>query len=93
MIHRIPPKKCLCCLKKCDPATTPYCITKALINAQRGDTENGLVFCGARAGEVNRRTSVREIFDELLEDQNSGADKNAGVRTEVKNRGADDDGE
>ena len=37
--------RCYGCIKTCDVANTPYCITKALINAVRGNMENALVFC------------------------------------------------
>ena len=36
--------KCYNCLAPCNPATTPYCISEALINAVKGDIENGLYF-------------------------------------------------
>ncbi|MGI6109836.1 MAG: NAD(P)H-dependent flavin oxidoreductase [Eubacteriaceae bacterium] len=62
---RIPPVRCIRCIKKCNPATTPYCITEALVNAQRGNIAEGLVFCGARAGELHKRSSVHEIMTEL----------------------------
>lgn len=38
------PQKCFGCLKHCNPAEIPYCITEALIHAVKGDTENGLLF-------------------------------------------------
>ena len=38
-----PIKKCYNCLAKCNPVKVPYCITKALIDAVKGDVENGLV--------------------------------------------------
>lgn len=39
--------QCKQCIEHCDPLTTPYCITDALINAVTGDCENGLLFCGS----------------------------------------------
>ena len=33
--------KCYGCIKTCDVATTPYCITKALINAVKGNLDEG----------------------------------------------------
>lgn len=62
---RISVNKCYKCLEKCNPTTTPYCITAALINAVKGDVDNGLVFCGSRTYELDRITTVEEIFDEL----------------------------
>lgn len=58
-------KKCYQCLEKCNPAQVPYCITKALVDAVKGDTENGLVFCGANVGRINRMMSVHELMQEL----------------------------
>ncbi len=65
MQGRIPPESCNGCLTHCRPDTTPYCITKALINAAVGDLENGLIFCGSNAWRADRITTVKEIFDEL----------------------------
>ena len=45
---------------------TPYCITQALIDAAKGDWENGLFFCGANVGRIDRITTVRELMDELV---------------------------
>lgn len=58
-------KKCYQCLEKCNPAQVPYCITKALVDAVKGDTENGLMFCGANVGRINRMMSVRDLMQEL----------------------------
>lgn len=64
--ERIPVTKCLRCIKKCNPASIPYCITKALIDAVQGDTENGLIFCGANVGMVREITTVQAVMEELL---------------------------
>ncbi len=63
-----PPKiqKCFQCLRACDPATAPYCITQALINAVQGDLEHGLIFCGARTGEIRQISTVAAVMDRLL---------------------------
>ena len=66
--HRIPPQGCFHCLKTCDPATTPYCITMALIRAVHGDVDHGLVFCGANAYRIDKITTVHELIQELTED-------------------------
>lgn len=63
---RIPVDKCFSCLQKCKPQETPYCITKALLNAVRGNVDEGLVFCGENAYRLNRMTTVKEIFEELI---------------------------
>ena len=56
---------CFNCLKACKPATAPYCITQALINAVKGDLEHGLIFCGSRVGEINKITTVPALIAEL----------------------------
>lgn len=66
--HRIPPQGCFHCLKTCDPATTPYCITMALIRAVHGDVDHGLVFCGANAYRIDKITTVHELIQELTQD-------------------------
>ena len=63
---RIPPKRCFQCLKTCDPKTTPYCITQALINAVKGNLEDGLIFCGANTWQEDRIGTVKEVMDDLM---------------------------
>ncbi|MDF2558468.1 MAG: 2-nitropropane dioxygenase [Bacillales bacterium] len=59
-------KKCYQCLTHCDPLTTPYCITKALINSVKGDVENGLVFCGEGAYQIQKMSTVAEVIEEIV---------------------------
>ncbi|MDU2122501.1 MAG: nitronate monooxygenase family protein [Clostridium celatum] len=58
--------KCYNCLVPCNPSTTPYCISEALINAARGDINNGLIFCGSNAYRINKIMSVKDLLDELI---------------------------
>lgn len=58
--------KCYDCLIPCNPADTPYCISLALINAVKGDLENGLVFCGANAYRIDKIVPVKELISELI---------------------------
>lgn len=60
------PKSCHRCLSVCSPATAPYCISRALIAARNGDWENGLFFCGANAGELNRISTVKEQIEMIM---------------------------
>ena len=62
------PDRCVNCLSVCDPKTAPYCISRALIAAVRGDWENGLFFCGANAGKVSRLSTVREQMDQIMKE-------------------------
>ena len=59
-------KKCFRCLKACNPATAPYCITEALVKAVEGDVEDGLVFIGAEGCKVDKIVPVQELMDELV---------------------------
>ena len=61
-----PVDRCIRCLSACDPKTAPYCISKALMAAARGDWENGLFFCGAGAGEINTLSTVQEQMDQIM---------------------------
>ena len=54
------------CIRTCKPQETPYCIAEALINAQRGNLEEGFVFCGANVHKIKKIISVKELFAELL---------------------------
>ena len=62
--ERIPPQWCAGCIKTCDPTKTRYCITHALIEAARGNREEGLFFCGAGVGRVTEMTSVAQVLEE-----------------------------
>ena len=48
---RIAPKRCRNCIQSCDPATTKYCISQALIQAN--------------VGRIHGMTTVKELMDEL----------------------------
>ena len=61
-----PVTKCYGCLKKCNPANIPYCITKALITSAQGDAENGLVFCGANTYNIQEITTVQSVVEDLM---------------------------
>lgn len=58
--------KCYNCIKTCDRKTTPYCITKALINSVKGNTENGLIFCGKNVDKIDKIVSVHELIATLI---------------------------
>lgn len=63
---RIKVTRCYNCLIPCNPATTPYCITDALIAACKGDLENGLVFSGSNGYRIDKIVSVKELIQELI---------------------------
>lgn len=53
------------CLKTCDFRTTPYCIARALTNAQQGILDGGFAFSGANAYRITDIISVKELFETL----------------------------
>lgn len=62
---KFPPKQCVGCIHGCDPAKTPYCINRALIEGYYGNYEEGLFFCGGNVGKVSEMTSVAKLMGEL----------------------------
>lgn len=58
-------KGCRQCVKTCNPATTPFCITEALINAVEGRVDEGLLFCGTNAYRANKIETVADIMEEF----------------------------
>ena len=63
------PKKCpFKCIKTCDITKSPYCIIIALINALKGNFENGFAFAGTNAFRATKISSVKEIFQSLLKE-------------------------
>ncbi len=55
--------RCYQCLERCNPAKTPYCITNALINAVKGNVDEGLLFCGTNVSRLTEMTTVPKLFD------------------------------
>lgn len=58
--------KCYNCIKTCDVKNAPYCITKALVNAVKGNVENALIFCGNNVDKINKIVSVHDLMQELV---------------------------
>ncbi len=58
--------KCYGCIKTCDVATTPYCITKALINAVKGNLDEGLIFVGSNVHKIEKIVPVHDLMQELV---------------------------
>ncbi len=56
------------CLSTCNIEKAKYCIAKALFNSYLGDVDDGLIFCGKNAHRINRITTVKNLFQELLGD-------------------------
>lgn len=64
--EKIPHSPCHGCLRNCEPAKIPYCITDSLIHAAKGEVEDALLFCGAYAYRAEKLETVREVMDSLL---------------------------
>ena len=59
-------ERCYNCIKTCDVKNTPYCITKALINAAKGNMKDALVFCGSNVDKIKEIVPVRVLMKELV---------------------------
>jgi nitronate monooxygenase len=59
------------CIKSCNPKTTSYCISEALLAAYQGNLTNGFAFTGANAGRVTKISTVSKIFTELKKEYQS----------------------
>ena len=55
------------CIRTCDVSSSPYCIISALYNAYKGNMKSGYAFAGTNAYLATKITSVKEIFQELID--------------------------
>ncbi len=67
-LGKIKVEKCYLCLTPCKPATTPYCISTALINSVSNNIDNGLIFIGSCGYKLDKITTVDKLINELVED-------------------------
>jgi nitronate monooxygenase len=56
------------CLKTCDVKSSPYCIARALADAQRGNLADGFAFAGANAWRTTEIVSVKELLESLVKE-------------------------
>lgn len=68
MAGPVPPKVCDSCLKACKHN---FCIVKALMRAQQGDVETGLVFTGEYMPRIKQILPVKEIISKLVSEAES----------------------
>lgn len=54
------------CIKSCDSKTTLYCIARALLAAYKGNLDDGFVFTGSNAGRIEKISTVKDVFNELI---------------------------
>lgn len=53
------------CIRTCKKEQAPYCITLALLNAQKGKMKNGFAFAGANAYKIKEIISVKKLMETL----------------------------
>ena len=70
------------CIKTCDVSSSPYCIITALYNAYKGNMKGGYAFAGSNAYLADKITTVKDIFNELVNDFQSVLNQNEESKTE-----------
>jgi hypothetical protein len=63
--------RCVNCLSTCNPKTTPYCISQALIASVEGDVSSGLIFAGSNAYRTHQIVPVHDLMVELTKEAES----------------------
>ncbi len=58
------------CIRSCNPKTTMYCISEALLAAFKGNLKDGFAFVGSNADRVKTVSTVENIFNELEDEYN-----------------------
>jgi nitronate monooxygenase len=53
------------CIVSCDVQNSPYCIARALLNAQKGNMDKGFAFAGSNAFRETEIIPVKQLMDEL----------------------------
>ncbi|MFW6371816.1 MAG: NAD(P)H-dependent flavin oxidoreductase [Bacteroidota bacterium] len=53
------------CIKSCDPKTTAYCISEALLAAYQGRLSDGFAFTGVNGSRIREISTVEQVFNEL----------------------------
>lgn len=61
------------CIVTCDVEKAPYCISLALLNAQKGRLDKGFAFAGANAGRVRSIVPVGELVESLVAEYEASA--------------------
>lgn len=60
------------CIRTCDVSSSPYCIITALINALKGNFENGYAFAGTNAYLATKIISIKQTFNDILREYSQG---------------------
>jgi nitronate monooxygenase len=61
------------CIVTCDVEKSPYCISLALLNAQKGRMESGFAFAGANAHRVESIVKVADLVEGLVSEYEEAA--------------------
>jgi len=72
------------CLKTCDFRKSSYCIALALINAKKGNPDDGFAFSGASAYRLDKIVSVKELIETLLDEYAQVASREIGEIASAK---------
>lgn len=56
------------CIMTCDYKSSPYCIALALLNARKGNLNQGFAFAGQNAYRAKEIISVKELIESLIEE-------------------------
>lgn len=56
------------CVKTCEQGKNAYCIASALINAMKGDFDQGFAFCGENVFKIDAIRSVRKLIRMLTQE-------------------------
>jgi nitronate monooxygenase len=62
------------CIVTCDVKNSPYCIACALMNAQRGNLENGFAFAGENAYRAKGIMPVKKLVEALQKEYKEAGD-------------------
>jgi len=54
------------CIKTCNFVDAPYCIAQALLNAAKGNLDDGFVFSGQYGYKIDKITAVQEVINYLF---------------------------
>lgn len=63
------------CIKTCDVVNAPYCISLALISAQKGNMNSGFAFSGANVYRTDKIVPVKELVAAIVEEYKQAAGK------------------
>jgi len=55
------------CIKTCNFVDAPYCIAQALLNAAKGNLDEGFVFVGKYGYKIDKITSVKDVINNLFQ--------------------------